>query len=159
MCIDISAVSNIITALATVVGVVFAIIEWQEHKKIRNAKLLLEFSNIFENNPAIATFIQKIDYGEKWYDNMQFHDSIFEKTADYALSTLCHYVQMIENNVIKERDFYALRYILRRTLENQDTQKYFKFLIGFAKRSDNAFPFEPLLRYGRQNHLSGDIFN
>ncbi len=39
MCIDISTVSNIITALATVVGVVFAIIEWQEHKKIRNASI------------------------------------------------------------------------------------------------------------------------
>lgn len=158
MCNGVGSVYSIITAIAAVVGVVFAIIEWLEHKKIRNAKMQLEFSNTFENNSAVAAFVQKIDYGEKWYDDKQFRDAAFEKTADYALSTLCHYVQMIENDVIKEKDFYALRYILRRTLENQCTQDYFEFLIGFAKQSGNAFPFEPLLRYGRRNHLSGDIF-
>ena len=150
---------NALGAIGVVAGVIFAVIEWREHKKIRNAKMLLEFSCIFENNPAVAAFIQKIDYGENWYDNGKFHDTNFEKTADYALGILCHFIRMIENKIIDEKDFNALQYIIQRTLRNSYTQKYFKFLIEFTNKSETTFPFEPLLRYGREHRLLNDNFN
>lgn len=125
---------------------------------MHNAKMLLDFSNIFENNPAIAEFIQKLDYGENWYIGVDFHNSKFEKTVDFALNTLCNFIKMTEDKIIDENDFYAVRYVIHRTLKNQDTQEYFKFLINFSKQCGTAFPFEPLLRYGRRNHLLGDIF-
>ena len=62
---------------------------------------------------------------------------------------------MAEDEIIQERDFYALKYIVSRTLNNEDTQAYFNFLIGYTKRSGNAFPFEPLLRYARRNNIQG----
>ena len=158
MCEYISAISNIITAVATAIAAIFAIHQWLQHKKMHNAKMLLDFSNIFENNPAIAEFIQKIDYGGNWYINTKFHNTKFEKTVDFALSTLSHFIKMTEDKIIDEKDFYAICYIIHRTLENQDTQEYFKFLINFSKQSGNTFPFEPLLRYGRKNHLRGDMF-
>ena len=151
-------VSDIITAIATSGAVVFGIYQWLQHKKMHNAKMLLDFSNIFENDPAIAEFIQKIDYGEKWYVDVDFHKTKFEKTADFALNTLSHFVKMTEDKIIDEKDFYAVRYIIRRTLENQDTQKYFEFLIDHSKRNGNIFPFEPLLRYGHKKQIHGDIF-
>lgn len=154
----IDIISNVITAVATSITAIFAIYQWLQHKKMHNAKMLLDFSNILENDPAIAEFIQKIDYGGNWYINTEFHNTKFEKTADFALNTLCHFIKMTEDKIIDEKDFYAIRYIIRRTLENQDTQEYFKFLINFSKQNGNAFPFEPLLRYGRKNHLHGDIF-
>lgn len=58
MCEYISAIGDLITAVATTIAVVFAIYQWEQHKKMHNAKMLLDFSNIFENNPAIAEFIQ-----------------------------------------------------------------------------------------------------
>ena len=158
MCEYISAISDLITAVATTIAVIFAIYQWVQHKKMHNAKMLLDFSNIFENNPAIAEFVQKIDYGENWYINADFHNSKFEKTADFALNTLSHFIKMTEDKIIDEKDFYAIRYIIRRTLENEDTQEYFRFLINFSEQNGNAFPFEPLLRYGRKKHLHGDIF-
>ena len=154
----INTISVVITAVATSVAAIFAIYQWLQHKKIHNAKMLLDFSNIFENNSAIAEFVQKIDYGDNWYINKEFHDTKFEKTADFALSMLSHFIKMTEEKILDEKDFYAVRYIIHRTLENKDTQEYFKFLIDFSKRCGNAFPFEPLLRYGRKNHLQGEIF-
>ena len=158
MCEYINIISNIITAIAASIAATFAIYQWLQHKKVHNAKMLLDFSNIFENNPAIAEFVQKIDYGGNWYVNTDFRNTKFEKTADFALSTLCHFVKMIEDKIIDERDFYALHYIIRRTLENPDTQEYFKFLRNFSRQNGTTFPFEPLLRYGRKKHLHGDIF-
>ncbi len=158
MCEYISSISNIITAIAASVATIFAIYQWLQHKKMHNAKMLLDFSNIFENNSAIAEFIQKIDYGDNWYTNADFHNTKFEKTADFALSTLSHFIKMTEDKIIDEKDFYAIRYIIHRTLENRNTQEYFKFLINFSKQNGKAFPFEPLLRYGRKNNLQGDIF-
>lgn len=158
MCEYINIISNIIIAIATTIAAIFAIYQWLQHKKVHNAKMLLDFSNIFESNPAIAEFFQKIDYGDNWYIKTEFHNTKFEKTADFALNTLCHFIKMTEDKIIDEKDFYAIQYIIRRTLENEDTQEYFKFLINFSKQNGNAFPFEPLLRYGRKNHLHGDIF-
>ena len=154
----INTISVVITAIATSVAAIFAIYQWLQHKKMHSAKMLLDFSKIFENDPAIAEFVQKIDYGENWYVDTDFHDTKFEKTTDFALTTLSHFIKMTEDKIIDENDFYAVRYIVRRTLENRDTQEYFKFLIDFSRRSGNAFPFEPLLRYGRKNHLQGEIF-
>ena len=118
---------NALECLGVIGGVIFAMYQWLQHKKIHNAKMLMEFSKTFESNPAISEFIRKIDYNEKWY-NSEFHGSPFEKVTDCALSNLSHFVKMTEDNIIKESDFYALSYIIRRTLENEYTQKYFKFL-------------------------------
>ena len=65
---------------------------------------------------------------------------------------------MTEDKIIDEKEFYSVQYIFRRTLENQDTQEYFKFLTNFSKQNGIVFPFEPLLRYGRKNHLFEDVF-
>lgn len=150
---------DVLECLGVAGGAYFAYKEWVGTKKIRNAKMLLEFSNAFENNPTIKEFFQKIDYGKKWYNKKRFRHSAFEKTADYALSTLCHYVKMIEDGVINEKDFYSLCYILHRTLENNGVQEYFKSLLEFTKQYGIAFPFEPLLRYGREHRLLNDNFN
>ena len=87
-------------SLGVLAGVVFAIVEWREHKKIRNAEMLMRFSRDFENDPSIAEFFKKVDYGERWYDG-EFHDSPFEKKVDYTLGILCHYVKMIDDNIIE----------------------------------------------------------
>lgn len=159
MCVCIDAISNAVVAVTAVGSSVFAIYQWLQHKKIYNEKMLFEFSKVFEQDSAIALFVRKIDYGETWYSDGKFHDSTFEKTADYALSTLCFFVKLIEDKVIKEKDFHALNYVLDRTLKNRDTQAYFKFLIDFTRRCQNEFPFEPLLRYGRRKHLLSEDFD
>ena len=144
-------------SLGVLAGVVFAIVEWREHKKIRNVEMLLRFSRDVENDPSIAEFFKKVDYGERWYDG-EFHDSPFEKKVDYTLGILCHYVKMIDYNIIEEKDFYAFNYVIRRVLQNHDAQAYLFNLLNFTARIKSSFPFASLVEYGKSKGILDETF-
>lgn len=156
---ELSDYISIATIIIAVVGGVFAFIQWRRTISLKRADYIRELTDLLRSEPEIRDTMQKIDYGIIWYDE-KFHYSDIEKMVDRTLSFVSYICYLYENGIISEKEYCVLKYVVERTISNNQVQDYLYNLYHFTSRLSINSAFIYLFKYGEKNNkFDEDFYN
>ena len=157
MCVDIGSISDVVTALVTVLGVCISIYTWKKNTKLEKNKALVDFFRETHEVSDIAEVFRKIDYGERWYGK-DFHNSEFEGKVDKALIRYAYFIDLLNDGYVETSKDDCIKYEIHRVLNNFDTQAYLFNLRNFTNKQNTSFPYKALVDFGKSCGILDETF-
>ena len=143
--------------ILTIVGGVFALIQWRNANRIKRAEFLDSLIEKLRGDEEIDRTIHQIDYDSKWY-NRGFHNGkdALEHDVDKTLSFFSYICYLRKNKLIGKRDFEIFSYEIQRIADNYSVQAYLFNLYHFSKKRGVEITFCYLFDYCYKNDLFGE---
>lgn len=141
----------------TVVGGIFALIQWRCGNKIKRAEFINGLIEEVRSDKEISKTIYLFDYDANWYSS-QFHNGKngLEHEVDKTLSFFSYICYLRNNNLISKRDFEFFDYEIRRIADNYSVQAYLYNLYHFSENRNTKMSFCYLFDYCYKNKLFGE---
>lgn len=119
-----------------------------ESVKIKKADYLHDIIEKLMFDSDIVSFIDLVDYREKkWYDENFHKNHTTEKLADKTLTYLSYVLYLKKEDIICDKEFHFVEYILKRTLTNDQVHSYLYNLYHFDRPN---FLYQNLLDYAKE---------
>lgn len=144
------------TLVATIIGGLFALVQWQKANKIKRAEFVDSLIRKLRDDKEIAKTMYMFDYVQDWYDG-NFHNSgtALEHEVDKTLSFLSYICYLRKNNLIKDEDFHFFYYGIKRIADNYSVQAYLFNIYHFSKSRNTEISSSYLFNYCFENELFG----
>lgn len=149
---------DITMLILTIVGGMFALIQWNEANKTRRAEFVNRLVEKMRDDEDIVKITHMFDYNFNWY-NDKFQDSELEDKVDKTLSFFSYICYLRKNNIIGKKDFDFFNYDIQRIANNASIQAYFFNIYNFANRQNAEMSFCYLFNYCCEHKLFGEEVN
>ena len=145
------------TLIATIIGGVFALVQWQKANKTKRAEFINSLIEKLRDDKEIAEMVYMFDYEQRWY-NGSFHNSKndLERKVDKTLSFFSYICYLHKNKLIEDEDFEFFSYMIQRIADNYSVQSYLFNLYHFSESRNTKMSCCYLFDYCFKNELFGE---
>jgi len=148
---------SLIGLVVTIIGGIFALIQWCKSNKIRQAEFINQIITKIRSDKSIAKTIYMIDNENTWYDDKFSNGSEIEMEIDSLFSFFTYICYLHDTKNIKDNEFCIFEYEIKRVCSDKQAQEYLWNLYHWSKKQLNAScSFQNLVDYLRNKVLSAE---
>lgn len=153
-----SILKDWLPVLATILGGIWALVEWRSSNREKRAEFLDSLMKRFYEKEIRDFFYRCIDEDEDgWYDRGRLNVE-FMKQVDSAFAFFSYLCYLRLQGLIEEAEFENFSYQISRLLKNEQTWHYLLMLIKLEKDKQLRNPFNSLIEYGRRVGIDCELF-
>lgn len=144
---------SVISIIATVVGGILALMQWQKSIKLRRSEFINQIIEKLRFDKTMVKAMYLVDYNQVWY-NEDFHGgSDNEYIVDRLLSYLSYICYLLNTRNITAKESSILEYELRRACESWSVQAYLFNIYHFSKKRNSSCTFQYLIDFGLKHKI------
>jgi len=148
---------SLIGLVVTIMGGIFALIQWHKSNKIRQAEFINQIITKIRYDKSIAKTIYMIDNEHIWFDDKFGNGSKIEMEIDSLFSLFTYICYLHDTKNIKDNEFCIFEYEIKRVCLDKQSQEYLWNLYHWSKKQLNtSCSFQNLVDYLRNKVLSAE---
>lgn len=118
-------ISGALPAIATILGLIIALITWRNTVKTRRADYISTLLDKLHNDKLISGTVYLLQYNNKWYNTDFYKNHLLELKIDATLSYLSYICYLHVKKVISKKEFRLFQSMINHASTNERTLRYF----------------------------------